>query len=183
MSETIRIEVKVIEVIGDTKYLLINDEKINKFELLALASKISNEDKKTAWEVLKLASMLYHPEDDFAFNELYGAVAMDITRKSIEREWDIYSRFDKKIKKLFGPNARVIKKKNSPRHMPDRWVSIEGNIMPVEIKLHKFDRRALSQLKRYMDFYNCTHGIAVAKSLDVKLPENITFISTDELKE
>ena len=183
MSETIRIEVKVIEVIGDTKYLLINGEKINKFELLALASKISNKDKKTAWEVLKLASMLYHPEDDFAFNELYGAVAMDITRKSIERECDIYSRFDKNIKKLFGSNARVIKKENSPRHIPDRWVSIEGNIMPVEIKLHKFDRRALSQLKRYMDFYNCTHGIAVAKTLDVNLPENITFISIDELKE
>lgn len=176
-------QVRTVEVVGGTKYLVIGNEKINKFELLALASKISDEDEKTAWEVLKLASMLYHPEDDFAFNELYGTVAMDIARKSIERECDIYLRFDKKIKKLFGPNARVIKKKSDPRHIPDRWVSIEGNIMPVEIKLHKFDKRALSQLKRYMDFYNCAHGIAVAKSLDVKLPENIRFISTDELKE
>ena len=43
---------------------------------------------------------------------------MDIARKSIERECDIYLRFDKKIKKLFGPNARVIKKKSDPRHIP-----------------------------------------------------------------
>ncbi len=175
-------QVRTVEVVGGTKYLVIGNEKINKFELLALASKINTEDQKAAWEILRLASMLYHSENDFAFNELYGAVAMDITRRNTEKESDIYPRFKKSVNKLFGSNAKVIQKKNDPTHIPDSWISIDGYEIPVEIKLNNFDKRALNQLRRYMRFYGCKHGIAVARTLTIELPESIRFISVDELE-
>jgi len=175
-------QVRVIER-NNTKTLLIDDEEIDKFKLLALASKIGIEDEEAAFNLLNIASILYHPEDDFAFNELYGAVATEIVRNNIEREADIHCKFNKNVNKIFGANAKVVKIKNNARHIPDAWVDIDGEKIPVEIKLNKFGKNALIQLQRYMHFYKCAHGIAVAKKLTVKLPNNIIFISIDELED
>lgn len=101
-------QVRVIER-NNTKTLLIDDEEIDKFKLLALASKIGIEDEETAFNLLNIASMLYHPEDDFAFNELYGAVATEIVRNNIKREADIHCKFNKNVNKIFGANAKVVK--------------------------------------------------------------------------
>lgn len=38
-------QVRTVEIVGGIKYLVIGNEKINKFELLALASKINTEDQ------------------------------------------------------------------------------------------------------------------------------------------
>lgn len=175
-------KVRVVEVVGGMKYLVIGNEKIDKFKLLALASKISLQDKTAAQQVLELASILHHPENDFVFNELYGNVAMEITRNSIITEEYLYSRFNKSVKKIFGNDAKIVKKKNNPRHIPDSWIIANNNLMPVEMKLRTFDKKALKQLQRYMDFYECAYGVAVAEKTNVELPKNIKFVFIDELE-
>lgn len=176
------IKVSVIEDIARKKYLVIDGEIVNKFQLLALASKIGWDDEKIAWDVMRLASILHHTEDDFAFNELYGAVAMEITRKNQRNECDLYPLFERNVNKVLGTNAKIIEKRNHPKHVPDFWVEISGEISPVEIKLNAFDARALRQLKRYMHFYNTSRGIAVGANLTTDLPSDIVFISTKELE-
>ncbi|HCA8695142.1 TPA: hypothetical protein MYI72_002569 [Klebsiella pneumoniae] len=50
---------------------------------------------------------------------------------------------------------------------------------PVEIKTGNFTNSALKQLLRYMDDFGADFGFACAKSLSVKLPDNIKFIKLD----
>ena len=63
------------------------------------------------------------------------------------------------------------------------WLRNNMQEIPVEVKKFEFGRAALKQLLRYMKFYKCDKGIAVAKKLIVELPENIRFISIEELEE
>ncbi|NMB41003.1 MAG: hypothetical protein GX996_03610 [Firmicutes bacterium] len=163
------------------RFLFAGDIKIDRFSMLALASKFAYEDDEYAWEILNLASKLFHHQNDFVFNELYRAVAMEITRVNLKGESDLYPVFNRNANKVLGVNAKVIKRRNNPKHQPDSWIRINGEDIPVEIKLNKFDNRALSQLKRYMNFYECSKGIAVANELTVKLPQNIQFISLERL--
>jgi putative transposon-encoded protein len=174
---------KVIMKDGKYEGIEIDGIKLNRFDLLALASETAFDDEKLAWQIMNIASIMFHPQDDKTFNVLYGAVAMDIARKNYVTEASLYPLFEKAVKKLFGNNAEIVKKSNNPKHQPDAWVRIENQYIPVEIKLHSFDKKALSQLQRYMNFYNCKQGIAVGNSLMVDLPENIIFISINELEE
>ncbi|EEP7697476.1 hypothetical protein [Citrobacter freundii] len=50
---------------------------------------------------------------------------------------------------------------------------------PVEVKTGSFSHSALRQLLRYMDSAGADFGFACAKTLSVKLPENISFIQLD----
>ncbi|EDV9203276.1 hypothetical protein T081_002175 [Salmonella enterica subsp. enterica serovar Monophasic] len=50
---------------------------------------------------------------------------------------------------------------------------------PVEVKIGNFTYTALKQLLRYMEATNAEFGYACAKTLSVKLPENIRFIKLD----
>lgn len=50
---------------------------------------------------------------------------------------------------------------------------------PVEVKIGNFTHSALKQLLRYMDASGADFGFACAKTLSVKLPENISFIQLD----
>ena len=61
-------------------------------------------------------------------------------------------------------------------------MQINNQYVPVEIKLHDFDLKALNQLSRYMNVYNCAYGIASAERLAVELPSNITFVSFKDLE-
>lgn len=72
-------------------------------------------------------------------------------------------------------NLTFINKTNHPLHIPDGWVLIEGVACPLEAKRGEFDRKALSQLKRYMSHFKSPYGIAVASKLTVELPDNIFF--------
>lgn len=68
-------------------------------------------------------------------------------------------------------------------NIPDSWVIVDGDLIPVEIKLGSFNKKALSQLERYIRVFEKNKGIAVGKSLNVELPNNITFIQTSKLDE
>lgn len=170
-----------IEVIKDnnkTEYIM-NGFKIDRFELLALADE--QEDEDTAWKIMDIASKLYHWQGDDTFNCLYGAVAMDIVRHFTRDELYYHSVFKENYSKI--RNGKVVKRKTDGHNIPDAWVmDTDNNVIPVEIKLNKFDAKALKQLNRYMITYNSVKGIAVAKELSVKLPDNIEFISFPELK-
>ena len=176
-------QVKIVKKDGQVQYLIIGGGKVDRFRLLALADRIGMEDEKAAWQIMNLASILFHPQDDMTFNELYGAVAIDITRMNQKTESDLYPKFAKNVRKILGENAELIKRENVQKHQPDSWVQMNGQDIPVEIKLHSFDRKALKQLQRYMNFYNCQVGIAVGESLNVNLPNNIIFVRTGELEE
>jgi hypothetical protein len=174
--------IRIIESIGKEKFLVIGKEKLNKFELLALASKISYENKKDAWTLMRIASDMYHKENNSFFNQLYGDVAMEITRRNMVTEATICNAFNKNVTKLLGKNVRVIKRKNDNRHIPDSWILKDDLMIPVEVKLNSFDKKAKKQLLRYMEFYKCRKGIAVGKELTTEISENIQFIPRSQLE-
>ena len=159
----------------------VNNVKLDRFDLLALACRC--EDKNEAWELMNLASRLYHPQDDEVFNVLYGAVAMEITRNNDTNEFYYQKLFKDNVKLILGKQYKLLKnKKNNPHHIPDAWVEMNGEEIPVEVKRGCFDKKALRQLKRYMFVYQSKQGIAVAKELTVDLPENIIFVSLAQLE-
>lgn len=161
-------------------YLIINGSKIDRFRLLAMADKANNE--KTAWEFMKIASKLFHPQDDETFNTLYGCVALNIAFSFAKDEYYIHSIFKKNIKKLLGNDAEIVRVKNNPKHIPDAWVKQNNEMIPVEMKFNEFGLKALNQLTRYMDFYKTNKGIAVGLKLAVILPANITFIPIKQIE-
>ena len=175
--------IRIVELDGKPSFVEMGGMTFNQFELLALASRAADESTDAAKDILKFASMLFHWQDDWAFKELYGLIAMNVARISMNSEIDLYGQFESCLTKLFGDNAKVIRRKNNPRHIPDSWVRIDDEDIPVEVKLHKFNSKALNQLQRYMDIYGCSKGIAVGEKATVDLPDNIIFVSIDEIKE
>jgi len=91
-------------------------------------------------------------------------------------EKEVYEWFESNYKKHLGDEWEITKIKNNPKHIPDFWVANGVITIPVECKKIKFDAVALRQLERYMKHYRCSKGIAVARELTVKLPQNIKFI-------
>lgn len=95
--------------------------------------------------------------------------------KTTSNEKSVYEWVKSNEKNLF-KDFSIVKRKNHPKHIPDFWVSNGIEYRPVECKLREFNKAALKQLLRYMNFYNCKSGYAIAKELTVKLPDNIIFI-------
>lgn len=78
--------INVIHHDGKPSAVVINGLHMDRYELLAFALRLSEESEKDAWEVMNLASRLFHWQDDWAFDSLYGAAAMEITRWYTEKE-------------------------------------------------------------------------------------------------
>ena len=170
--------VRTVTKDGKKEYF-VNGVKIDRFKLLAMACEEESEDN--AWELMHIASIIFHPQDDETFNCLYGAVAMDITRRFMQNEFYYQSDFKNNYAKI--REGKVVKNKTDGHNIPDAWVERNGYIIPVEIKLRKFDKNALQQLNRYMKTYGSIKGIAVARELSIKLPKNVEFVSFSELEE
>ena len=117
--------------------------------------------------------------DKFEFPFLRHACQEKIMRNFMDTrisEKDVHEWFKKNVKTVLGSDYQIVKRKNDPRHIPDFWLKRSGSYVPVEIKLHGFDLKHLSQLQRYMDFYECAEGVAVAKELNCDLPGNVKFV-------
>lgn len=168
---------------GMIKCFYLNGQKIDRFDLLATAARLAHQDETAAWEIMNLASKLFHVQGDVTFNALYGAVALEITWASAENESNIHVLFNKHARKLLGENAEIIKKHCHPKHQPDSWVRMNGEDVPVEMKLGSFDKKALLQLQRYIKHYGTSTGIAVGRNLAVSLPDNIIFMSIERLED
>lgn len=81
----------------DSYYL--DGELWTRFDLLAAASDLEDENK--AWEIMGLASKLFHAQNDATFNKLYGAVAMEITRTFSQSEYRVHGLFNSNCEKIF----------------------------------------------------------------------------------
>ena len=99
-------------------------------------------------------------------------------------EFDIHQLFRENYSKVAA--GKVVKVKCDPHNIPDAWVEIAGVCIPVEMKLHNFNQAAVDQLRRYIDFYKVPvavfpRGIAVGASLTATLPQDMIFISLQDL--
>ena len=170
-------QIRTVVKDGKTEYI-VNGVMIDRFKLLAMAC--DEDDEDNAWEIMRVASIIFHPQDDDVFNSLYGAAAMEIVRNFKKDEMYFQNIFKENYSKI--RKGKIIKNKTDGHNIPDAWVEEDGYIIPVEVKLKKFDKKALEQLVRYMKAYGSLKGIAVARELCVKLPHNIDFISFSELE-
>ena len=76
----------------------------------------------------------------------------------------------------------IVDIKSDGRNIPDAWVSNGTENIPVEMKKGTFNKKALSQLQRYLSKYKCNKGIAIGRDLSVEIPDNIQFIDISEVK-
>ena len=119
---------------------------------------------------------------NFKLPHLDFALAMAFVFRSMQDnfcEKDIYEYFIHKYKDFLGADWSIVERHNDNNNKPDFWVFDGVEYVPVECKLKYFDKRAKSQLVRYMNNYDCKHGIAVACELKTDLPDNIKFIQID----
>lgn len=98
-----------------------------------------------------------------------------------ENEFTIQTMFNSYADRVI-PGAKVVKKKNDRHNVPDSWIEIDGEEIPVEVKYGNFNERALDQLNRYVIAYSCKRGVAVGRALKAELPEGYIFVSIDELR-
>lgn len=160
------------------KEYVIDGTVIDRFELLAIAYRCDTERK--AWDIMNVASILFHPLEDVTFNTLYKITAKEIARKFDKDEYYFQRLFKEKYSSI--RNGEITEIKTDGKNVPDAWVKVDNDIIPVEVKLSNFDEKALKQLNRYIKSYNCEKGIAVARYLTVDLPANIEFIPFEEFE-
>jgi hypothetical protein len=67
--------------------------------------------------------------------------------------------------------------KHVPGFVPDGFVSLDGAILPVEVKRKRFTALGRRQLLSYMEAHGSPRGIAVAPVLACDLPDSITFVA------
>lgn len=149
-----------------------NDIIIDKYTLLESMS--ACESRENLYEIEKLLCTLFSCDFDSSFSRMYSYVMGSKLEEFRHHEFYYQDEFKKKCESLgFGS---IVEHKNIKGHIPDAWVNKNGELIPVEVKVDKFNASALKQLSRYMSVYNTKHGYAVAKRLTVMLPKNITFI-------
>ena len=160
--------------------------KLNHMDLIEMATKLSFTEPEKLERNLKLLDvaeiMMGDVENTFMFTSL-NMMAIKNFSDSRLTEFDIHKLFKSKYKKVLGEDYKIIKRKNNPKHIPDFWLMSNKEYIPVEIKLHEFNANHLKQLQRYINFYECSKGLAVAKELKCPLPSNIKFVNYENLQE
>ena len=134
----------------------------------------------------KARDMLHEIALRFGINNLdfcLTIASIYIELQNANYEKDICEYFIKKHNRLLGSEWHIAKRHDMPEHKPDFWVSNGVEDVPVKCKRFDFDEKAKQQLMRYMNVYNCEHGIAVIMELKCELPNNIKFvkINADDL--
>ena len=95
--------------------------------------------------------------------------------KRAVKEVHIQSHFFKNIEHyLVGANRVDVRLFHGS--IPDGFVSINGAVAPVEVKLDVFGERALAQRLGYMRRYESSQGVAVAQRCKANLPDNVIFV-------
>ena len=91
----------------------------------------------------------------------WGVIAIKANSRDEVR--GIQARFRAKAAELI-PGCKVADShpQSSPNHQPDFWIEVKESLFPVEVKRGAFNKKALVQLQRYMRFYGCNRGFAVA---------------------
>lgn len=96
--------------------------------------------------------------------------------KSPWTEFDVHRYFWANLDRYL-PGALKVDKKGKTQHQPDGWVRVGEDVIPVEIKKEAFTASSLRQLRRYMQAYGASKGIAVAQRFTVENVPDITFVA------
>lgn len=175
-----------IDVEGNGLNFIDTKTKLDHTDLIEIATKLSFTEPDELERNLKLLDiakiMMGNVENTFMFTSL-NMMVIKIFLDSRQTEFDIHKLFKSKYKKVLGEDYKIIKRKNNPKHIPDFWLMSNKEYIPVEIKLHEFNANHLKQLQRYINFYECSKGLAVAKELKCPLPSNIKFVNYENLQE
>lgn len=181
------INLQLLTTENGEKYVDADGEKYGYIELLELISKsaykVNEIGLDNLFSAIKIAEYIAPENTNTPF--LIHAVSQLIANNffnSLPTEYDIQKTAKEKITKIIDKSS-IVKIKNNPKHIPDIWIAVDGEKIPVEIKLKEFDFKALRQLERYMGYYGCDRGVAIGRSLKTQLPENVRFISIKELEE
>ena len=75
-------------------------------------------------------------------------------------EFDVHRHFWANLDLLL-PGALRTQRRHDGANVPDGWIEIDGEVMPVGIKLGPFNQAASRQLRRYFFAYSATRGVAV----------------------
>ena len=178
-------KIELIQLDINEPFYKIDGVLYDKYQLLALASKLAPKSKKDALLILKMAEELYSKFEDENFDKLCYCVHMFIIYENMNKDELYYQDvFKNNCQRILGDEYELYDKKNLKRKRPDAWV-VKNNVeqIPVEMKLHCFGDSALKQLLNYMDLYECDNGIAIGESCNVELPNNIMFVELSKVKE
>lgn len=111
----------------------------------------------------------------YAISTMVSAVALRLGTQFSKREADLQKKVEGDLD-AYIPGAALEDVKTSRHHVPDMFVRVNDNVVPVEIKLGNFDQKAVAQLRRYIDHYGASHGYAIGKKLTGKLDSDMTFV-------
>ena len=114
------------------------------------------------------------------FHSVASRLMFENVRETWKNEFYYQNLFKEKCESLgYGKPITV---KSNLKDIPDAWVERNGEKIPVEVKLSDFNEHAINQLLRYISSYKAKRGIAVGEKLTVELPDNIEFVSLDQLR-
>ena len=185
INGVMHVSTKHISVYINLKEEQLKKEYINGFELADLIVRLSFLNPRKMDLLLKLIDLakILSPELN-KLNFLCHSVTTTIMKNFMDSsttERDVQLWFIKNVKSIVGDSFEIAELKSNAKNRPDAWLKKEEELIPVEMKLHEFNSKALKQLIRYMNYYKCSSGIAVGKRLDCVLPEGITFVKYDLL--
>jgi len=172
-------EILDIELSNDM--LLYKNTHVDAIGLLETAMLLSLRDPDLLdrnLKIIDLATEIFDKKHETPF--LLYSIRETVMRNFLNsriKEVDVCGWFKENFRNVLGTDFEIVKRKNDKKHIPDFWLLKNGYYTPVEVKLHSFKDTDLKQLLRYMDFYDCSEGVAVAKNLKCSLPSNITFVS------
>lgn len=141
---------------------------------------LEEDDEESSWIWLNKSSEMFFGST--AFNAIRSCVAQNISKRNNKNEYYYQKLFNRVVNRLLKGSNPIYVKTNG-KDIPDSFVDVNGETMPVEVKLGNFDKKAKRQLERYIDSYGCCSGIAVGRELTTELPENMMFFSLKELEE
>src|SRR5699024_1708766 len=170
---------------GKFSSFLMDGEEKSLLDILTDIKKFIYEDAMDSANILlKTYKPLIFASGDDNLIEYYHSIQFEYfywKHSSKESEFKYQKLFKDKVEILY-PEYKLTTMKHNPEHIPDAWVEKSGEKIPVEVKLRSFDKAALRQLERYIEAFKTKEGIAVARDVTVELPENIRFISLEELE-
>lgn len=153
---------------------------------LAIQKAINAEEKsffaEECYDMINKVSS-YFPHDGGLVSDLFSTMecaalqfVTDVWNQS-QYERAMYGKILPLIKETF-IDAKEVYPELKKGHHPDMFIESGGRVIPVEVKRGKFDNKAISQLRRYMDVYESEVGIGVARQIPEHECEGMIFLKT-----
>lgn len=153
---------KAISLIIEASNLEDKEERLSTFDELFRGNKYYQKLSLELYMLIKHAlysNKYYNVKDELYYQELY-----------------------KQHIKLIHPEYELTRRESINNKFPDAWLKdCKNEFIPMEMKKDKFNNKALKQLLGYMNTYKCDKGIAIGRTLDVDLPDNIEFVSLEKI--